>query len=114
MNLDQLFPFIGDHPLEQIHDGTLKAFVDQETERRIAPKSVNNALGVVATVLNRAARVWRDEHGKPWLKQAPPMLSRLCVKEKQAKAYPLSWEEQDRLFRCKDKRRFKGISRCEV
>jgi integrase len=98
MHLDQLFPFIGAKALEQVHDGTLKGFVDHETGRGRAPKSVNNALGVVSAVLNRAARVWRDESGTPWLCQAPPRLSRLSVKGRQAKPYPLSWTEQDRLF----------------
>jgi len=59
MHLDQLFPFIGDKRLEQVHDGTLKGFVDHETGRGKATKSVNNVLGVVSAVLNRAARVWR-------------------------------------------------------
>ena len=98
MHVDQLFPFIGQLPLHQVHDGTLRRFVKHETDRGLAPKSVNLALGVVATVLNRAARVWRDESGTPWLKQAPPRLTRLSLKGMQAKAYPLSWDEQDRLF----------------
>jgi integrase len=97
MHLDQLFPFIGQNHLEQVHDGTLKAFVDHETERGKAPKSVNNAIGVVSAILNRAARVWRTEDGIPWLRQAPPRLSRLSTKGRQAKPYPLSWAEQDRL-----------------
>ncbi len=99
MHLDQLFPFIGSMPLAQIHDGTLKAFVDHERARGLAPKSVNNVIGIVSTVLNRAARVWRTEDGTPWLKQAPAQLTRLSTKGRQAKPYPLSWEEQDRLFR---------------
>lgn len=98
MHLDQLFSFIGQNPLEQVHDGTLKAFIDHEIERGKAPKSVNNAIGVVSAVLNRAARVWRNEDGTPWLRQAPPRLSRLSTKGRQAKSYPLSWVEQDKLF----------------
>jgi len=99
MHLDQLFGFIGHYPIEQIHDGTIKPFIDHETERGIAPKSINNAIGVVSAVLNKAARVWRNEDGTPWLKQAPAKLSRLSTKGKQAKPYPLSWEEQDKLFK---------------
>jgi integrase len=99
MHLDQLLPYIGPLPLEQVHDGTLKAFVDHETARGLAPKTINNAIGVVSAVLNRAARVWRSEAGTPWLRQAPPKLSRLSTNGRQAKPYPLSWEEQDRLFR---------------
>jgi len=99
MHLDQLLPTIGPLPLEQVHDGTLKAFVDGETARGMAPKTVNNAIAVVSAVLNRAARVWRSEAGMPWLRQAPPRLSRLSTKGRQSRAYPLSWAEQDRLFR---------------
>lgn len=99
MHLDQLFPFIGQLPVAQVHDGTIKPFIDQQRARGLSPKSINNALGVVSTVLNRAARVWRDTNGQPWLMQAPAMISRLSVKGQQAKPYPLSWAEQDRLFK---------------
>lgn len=99
MHLDQLFPFIGSHPLSQVHDGSLKAFVDHEAGRGRAPKSINNAIGVVSAVLNRAARVWRNEDGLPWLRQATPKLSRLSTKGRVARPYPLSWSEQDKLFR---------------
>ena len=54
---------------------------------------------MVSAVLNRAARVWRSEDGTPWLKQAPPRLSRLSTKGCEAKPYPLSWTEQDKLFK---------------
>jgi len=99
MHLDQLFPFIGNTELAQVHDGTLKPFIDHEKARDMSPKTINNALGVVSVVLNRAAQVWRDEDGQPWLKQAPARISRLSVKGAQSKPYPLSWEEQDRLFK---------------
>ena len=99
MHLDQLLPTIGPLPLEQVHDGTLKAFTDGEAARGMAPKTINNAIGVVSAVLNRAARVWRSEAGTPWLRQAPPMLTRLSTKGRQAKPYPLSWDEQDLLFK---------------
>lgn len=56
-------------------------------------------MGIVSTVLNRAARLWRDTDGRPWLTQAPAQISRLSVKGRQAKPYPLSWTEQDELFR---------------
>ena len=86
MHLDQLLPFLGQLPLEHVHDGTLKPFVDHETKRGIAAKSINNAIGVVSAVLNRAARVWRTGEGVPWLRQAPPRLSRLPLKGAQAKS----------------------------
>ena len=99
MHLDQLFPFVGTLPVAHVHDGTIQPFIEHEQARGLAPKSINNALGVVSTVLNRAASVWRDEHGRPWLSQAPAKISRMSLKGKQAKAYPLTWTEQDRLVK---------------
>jgi hypothetical protein len=52
--IDQVLSFIGDKVLAQVHDGTVKPFVDHELARGAAPKSINNALGVVSAVLNRA------------------------------------------------------------
>ncbi len=98
-HLDQLFPFIGHLPLAQVHNGTVQSFIDHELKRGMAPKSINNVLSVAATVLNRAARLWRDEHGRPWLTQAPATLTRLSLAGRQARSYPLSWSEQDNLVR---------------
>ena len=99
MHLDQLFPFIGNLPIAHVHDGTIRPFVEHGQERGLSPKTINNMLGMVSTVLNRAARVWRDADGRPWLTQAPAQISRLSVKGKQAKPYPLDWAEQDRLIK---------------
>lgn len=99
MHIDQMAPFLAALPLEQVHDGTVKPFVDHERARGMSPKTINNALGVIATILRRAAGRWRDEDGAPWLKQAPPMLSRLSLVGKRRRPYPLSWDEQDRLLR---------------
>jgi integrase len=98
-HIDQLLPYIGSLPLAQVHDGTIQAFIDHEIERGMAPKTVNNAIAVVSAVLNRAARVWRNEAGNPWLMHAPPKLTRLSLKGQQARPYPLSWAEQDRLIK---------------
>jgi integrase len=99
MHLDHLLPFIGHLPVAHVHDGTILPFIAHEQQRGLAPKSINNALGIVATVLNRAAKVWRDDDGRPWLTQAPAKISRLSIKGRQAKPYPLSWAEQDRLLK---------------
>jgi hypothetical protein len=74
-HLDQLNPFIGHLALEAVHDGTLEPFIKHEQGRCLAPKSRNNAIGVASAVLNKAANVWRDESGRPWLRQAPPRLT---------------------------------------
>lgn len=98
MNIDKVLPFIGDLPLEHIHNGTIKPFIDFELNRGLAPKSINNFIGTVTAVLNCAAREWRNDEGYPWLRQAVPRLTRLSVKGKQAQPHTLSWDEQDRLF----------------
>jgi integrase len=98
MHLDQVLPFIGHLTLEAVHDDTLRPFLEHELNRGLSPKSINNAITVVATVLNRAARSWRDGQHRPWLKHAPPQLRRLPTKGAELKAHPLSWAQQDRLF----------------
>jgi integrase len=97
--LDKLFPYIGNLPIAHVHDGTIRPYIEHEQARGMALKTINNVLGIISTVLNRSARVWRDKDGMPWLRQAPALISRLSVKGKQAKAYPLSWSEQDRLIK---------------
>ena len=101
-----LLPFIGLLPLEQVHDATLEAFKGERLEgldfgngkppKPVSPTTVNRSLEVVSTILNRAARAWRDEKGRPWLSVAPPLITRLD--ESPRPAYPLDWDEQDLLF----------------
>src|SRR5690606_14080090 len=100
-------PYIGTLPMSQIHDGTLEPFKtdrlagliglkDGEDPKPVSPTTVNRSLEIVRTVLNRAARVWRDEGGRPLLPIAPPLLSMLDENERPP--YPLNWDEQDALF----------------
>lgn len=96
MHLRQLDPFIGDLPLQGVHLGTLQPFIDARRRSGIKTKSINLALAVVRRVLNLAARLWRDENGLTWLEAAP--LIRMLPVNDARKPYPLSWEEQSRLF----------------
>lgn len=100
MHIDQMSPFIGHLALEHVHDGTVKPFADNERKRGVSPKTVNNGLAVIATILKRAAAKWRTDEGIPWLRQAPPMLTRQSLVGHRRRPYPLSWDEQDRLFDC--------------
>ena len=43
-HIDLLLPFIGQLTLEQVHEGTLKPFIDHEVARGIAPKSIDDLL----------------------------------------------------------------------
>ena len=59
--------------------------------------TINRSLEVVRTVLNRAARSYRDPDGRPWLEAMPPLITMLP--ENPRSPYPITWQEQDALFR---------------
>lgn len=95
--LQSLDPYIGDLPLNKVHDGTLQPYIAARRSSGIKSKSINNALSVVRRILNLAARKWRDEHGMTWL-ETSPLISMLPLTDSR-EPFPLSWEEQERLFR---------------
>lgn len=96
-HLRQLDPFIGGLPIESVHVGTLQPFIEARRAQGLKAKSVNLALGVVRHILNVAASEWLDENNLTWL-QSPPKIKLLRVDDAR-KPYPLSWDEQTRLFR---------------
>ena len=98
-HLDQILPFIGKLSLENVHDSTLSPFIDHEQDRGLSPKSINNGLAVVSAILNRAAKRWRNNQGKPWLKYSPPTITRVQENGEEKSAYTLSWDEQDRFVK---------------
>ena len=96
IHLKQLDPFIGGLAIEGIHMGTLRPYIDARQRAGRKTKSVNIALGIVRHILNLAASEWLDERNLTWL-QSPPKIKLLRVEDARA-PYPLSWEEQARLF----------------
>ncbi len=96
-HLQQMDPFIGGLRLDQVHDDTLRPFVDFRKAAGRKSKSINLALSVVRRILNLAARSWRDEYGLTWLETAP-LITLLPVTDARP-PYPLSWDEQTALFR---------------
>ena len=96
IHLKQLDPFIGGLAIEGIHMGTLHPYIDARQRAGRKTKSVNIALGIVRHILNLAASEWLDERNLTWL-QSPPKIKLLRVEDARA-PYPLSWEEQARLF----------------
>ncbi|HEX9876341.1 MAG TPA: tyrosine-type recombinase/integrase [Gammaproteobacteria bacterium] len=95
--LEQLDPFIGDLPLEQVHDETLRPFIAHRISQGMKHKTVNISLGLVRRILTLSARKWRDERGQTWL-ETPPLLTMLPLTDTR-QPYPLSIDEQQRLFR---------------
>ncbi len=97
MHLKQLDAFIGDLDLRSVHIGTLQPFIEMRLKAGIKTKSINLALGVVRHILNLSASEWLDDMGLTWLEH-PPKIKLLKVTDAR-KPYPLSWDEQARLFR---------------
>ena len=95
--LKGVMPYIGTLLLHQVHDGSLASFRTARLENGYAHKTINLALGVVRQILNLAAKSWRDENGKTWLKQAPK-ITLLPLTGFQREPYPISWGEQRRLL----------------
>lgn len=109
VQLEMLDEFIGDMPLDAIHRGTLQPFIesrkaegsrktpkDEEEKRPLRKRTINYALQVVRHILNLAASEWMDEHGMTWLAHAPKI--KLLREDDKKEPYPLSPEEQVRLF----------------
>jgi integrase len=93
--------FVNRLPLDQVHDGTLKPFIDKRRADGVKASTINHSLEVVRRVLNAAARRYRDNltdgSSRTWL-AAPPLITMLAEQDSR-NPYPLSWEEQDYLLR---------------
>ena len=106
LQLEYLDKFIGDLPLTQIHDGTLEPFIqhrkkigfNKQAKNGVKNRTINIALNYVITILNRAARLWRDENGLTWIETAPK-ITKLEEKKQRRPPYPLSWLEQNIFFK---------------
>lgn len=95
--IDQLVPMIGQLSLDNIHDGTMKPFIEWCRAKGNKSKTINNKLEIVRRILNLAARKWRDDvTGVTWLETAP-LITMLDVDDARP-PYPISWKEQAFLF----------------
>lgn len=91
-----LITHIGQLETHKIHDGTLAPFVTARLAASAGATTINRSLEIVRTILNRASRAYRDDDGCPWLDGIPPSTTMLPVSPRNP--YPITWEEQDRLF----------------
>src|SRR6202158_1788143 len=91
-----LTSYIGTLEVHQVHDGTLERFVADRVASGVTATTINRSLEVVRTILNRAARSYRDDAGRPLLETIPPLITMLP--ETPRPPYPITWDEQDRLF----------------
>ena len=95
-NLKNLMPWIGTLLLQHIHLGTLQPWIDHRRKEGVTPGTINHGLKVVRRILNLAEREWMDEYGLTWLHRAPRI--KLLPDTNKRQPYPLSWDEQQRLF----------------
>ncbi len=96
LDVRTVLPYIGELPLEHIHDGTLERFKQKRLET-VAPATVNRTLAIVRRILNLAARKWKHRGTNlSWL-ETSPMIEMVPNVNPRA-PYPLSWKEQQILF----------------
>ncbi|WP_218813540.1 tyrosine-type recombinase/integrase [Rickettsiella endosymbiont of Dermanyssus gallinae] len=88
--------FIGNLSLENIHKGTLQAYIDSREKDGVKKTTINQGLEIVRRILNRAAGDWVDENGVTWLATAPKI--KLLIETDKRNPFPLNWNEQSRLF----------------
>jgi integrase len=91
-----LLPYIGAQPMAEVCNDSLEDFVNDRLDDGVKNATINRSLEVVRTVMNRAARVWR-EHRKPWVSVAP-LIEMLDEAAQKREPYPLSWTEQAQLL----------------
>jgi len=94
--LNGLMPWIGSMPLDKVHMGTLQAWIAERRRLGRSNGTINNGLQVVRRILNLASGEWIDEQGLTWL--AVPAKIKLLATLSRRQPYPLSWDEQGRLF----------------
>lgn len=87
--------YLGDLEPRQVHDQTLASFVKVRFADGASATTINRSIEV-RTILNRAARSYRDADGRPWLDGLPPLITMLP--ESPRAPYPITWEEQDAIF----------------
>src|SRR5262245_9662625 len=93
--------FLNHLPVDQVHDGTLEAFIFKRRQEGVKTRTINHTLETVRRVLNAAARSYRDNladgSSRTWL-AASPAISMLEEHDAR-RPYPLAWDEQDYLVR---------------
>ena len=95
--IKQLLLWIGDVTLDRLNRGTLDSWVEHRRKEGAAVGTINHGLKIVRRILNLPATEWVDEYGLSWLALAPKV--RRIPDVNKRKPYPLSWDEQGRLFR---------------
>lgn len=94
-SLKQTLPYVEHVDIRLLHDGSFNQYREDRRAAEISAGTINYDLGIVTRILNKAARTWRHPNGLPYL-DTPPLLQQ--EKGAKRKPYPLSWDEQTRIF----------------
>jgi integrase len=94
--LKNLMPWIGSTDLDKINMGTLQPWIVHRRAAGVSVGTINHGLQVVRHILKLAAGQWIDDRGLTWLAFAPKIT--LFPNQDKRKPYPLTWQEQQRLF----------------
>lgn len=88
-----LLPYIGSMSMADVCNESLESFVATRVdEDNVKNATVNRSMEVVRTVMNRAARVWRDD-GRPWIASSP-LIEMLDESQQRRPPYPITWAQQ--------------------
>lgn len=94
--LDQIMPYIGNMPIDEINSGTLDEWVAMRMEQGRAVNTINHGLKIVRRVLNVAERELIDENNLSWLLRAP--LIKLLPVDDKREPCPITWQEEKNLL----------------
>jgi integrase len=97
VRLKELDKHIGSLYIDNIHMGALQPFIEVRKKAGRKTQTINHELQIVRHILNLAANEWRDNNNLTWLHNAPKI--KLLLKNDVRKPFPLSWGEQERLFK---------------
>lgn len=95
--LKHLMPWIGQVAMDRLHRGALQPWLEQRQRDGVSAGTINHGFKIVRRILNLAATEWTDEYGMSWLQLAPKI--RLLPDTNKRLPHPLTWDEQERLFR---------------
>lgn len=95
--LKEVVRHCGSLTIDQIHNDTLKPFIEARRKQGMKNKTINNALSVVRRICVLAASDWRLPNGLNWLDRSPVI--KMLPLNDQRPPKPISWHEQKSLLK---------------
>lgn len=95
--LKEVVRHCGSLTIDQVHNDTLRSFVEARRKQGMKNKTINNALSVVRRICILAVSDWRLPNGLNWLDRSP--IIRMLPLDDQRPPKPISWHEQKILLK---------------